>query len=62
MDFGTIEGIFEGANHLYLYIDDRRIANWLILYQAHIVHALRVHLSHFAPSRDVWFGHNKYFM
>ena len=62
MDFGPIEDIFEGTKCLNLYIDDRGMANWLIFYQAHIVHALRVHLSIFAPSRDVWFGHNKYFM
>ena len=61
MDFGPIEDILEGTKHLNLYIDDRGMANWLIFYQAHIVHARRVFLSYFDPSGEVWFGHNKYF-
>ena len=62
MDFGPIEGIFEGAKRINLYIDGQGMANWAIFYLAHKEHVIRVHLSHFGPSTDVWFGQNKYFI
>ena len=46
---------------IYIHIGGGGVGNWVIFYVAHIEDALRVHLSHFAPSRDVWFGQNKYF-
>ena len=49
-------------SYVYKYNSTVNWANWAILYMAHIEHAIRVHLSHLVPFRDVWLGHNEYFM
>ena len=62
MDLGLIEGILKVQSayiYLYRWLGGGKLGHF---YLAHIECAIRVPLSHFDPSRDVWFGHNKYFI